>query len=118
MTQQEIRELARDTIGDRQEPNHFFVTTSPWITVTGAEDASDIIDGYSVEDYETLMFDSYEQAKAYYDNTYPDADCGIGTVLLEDRKTGIIAEKRLEKVVRIDYSYTEYDDSKLFGYEK
>ena len=118
MTQQEIKELAQNTVGDRQEPNHFFVTSSPWIMVTDAEDSSEIIEGYSVEDYETQVFYTYEEAKAAYKNIDLDFYSGIGSVLLEDRKTGIIAEKRLEKVVRIDYSYTEEDDSKYFGYEK
>ena len=118
MTQQEIKELARDTIGDGQAPNHFFVTSSPWISVTDAEDASAVIDGYSVEDYDTQVFYTYEEAKAAYNGIDLDFYSGIGTVLLEDRKTGIIAEKRLEKVVTVDYSYTEQDDSKYFGYEK
>jgi hypothetical protein len=38
--------------------------------------------------------------------------------MIEDRKTGVIKEKILEKIVKVDYSFTERDDTKYFGYKK
>jgi len=38
--------------------------------------------------------------------------------MIEDRKSGTIREKCLEKIVKVDYIVSEYDDTKLFGYKK
>lgn len=121
MTQQEIKELASKIIGDGQLPNKFFVTESPMILVTGGfgERDYDYIEGYENSDPTTFgPFDTYEEALAAYDKADLDIYEGIGSVTIEDRLTGQIKEKVLEKIVRTDYSYVEYDDTKLFGYTK
>ena len=121
MTQQEIKKLASEIIGDGQLPNKFFVTESPNILVTNEFGDKDYetIEGY--EDkwaYTFGPFDTYEEALAAYNDSDLDFHDGVGSIMIEDRLTGTIQEKALEKVVRIDYSYVEYDDSKRFGYKK
>lgn len=121
MTQQEIQKLASEIIGDGQLPNKFFVTESPMILVTSefGERDHDYIEGYENSDPTTFgPFDTYEEALAAYDEVDLDIYEGIGSVVIEDRLTGQIKEKTLEKIVRIDYSYVEYDDAKRFGYTK
>ena len=121
MTQQEIKVLASKIIGDGKLPNKFFVTESPMILVTNQDGDRDYetIEGYEEEPSYTFgPFDTYEEALAAYDDSDLDFHEGIGSVMIEDRLTGTIQEKTLEKVVRTEYSYTEYDDSKRFGYKK
>lgn len=119
MTQDEIKALASEIVGDGQTPNKFFVTTSPFVRVTDDHDTdSELLDGFSTEDFETQVFDTFEEAKRYYDEVELDSYCGIGTVIIEDRKTGTICERYLEKYVTVEYNQNEIDDSKYFGYVK
>lgn len=121
MTQVEIKELATQIVGDSQEPNQFFVTESPCILVFDefGECEYELLDGY--EDKDSYMFGpfkTFEEAEDAYNESELDIYSGVGSVTIEDRMTGQIKEKCLEKVVRVDYSYRENDDSKLFGYKK
>ena len=126
LTEAQIKELAREIIGDGKDPNKFFVTVSPYFTVDNDEHGdpynmeleSELLDGYTKEDTETRLFDTFEQANEYYKSIDLDPHEGIGQVIMEDRKTGVIKQKELTKVVRVDYSYGEIDDSKIFGYTK
>jgi hypothetical protein len=119
LTQVQINELAKEIVGDGKDPNKFFVTVSPYFAVN-SNDAfeSELLDGYTKEDTETRLFDTFKQANEYYNSVDLDPYAGVGTVMIEDRKTGTIKQKELSKVVRVDYSYNEYDDSKQFGYTK
>lgn len=120
MTNQEVKDLAREIIGDGQMPNKFFVTYGPYyheVDEYGDYD-SHILDGYQDSDTETRVFDTLEEAEAYYNDIDPDIYDGIGQVTIEDRLTGTIKEKALKKIVRVEYILTEVDDTKLFGYKK
>ena len=121
MTQQEVKKLASEIIGDGQLPNKFFVTESSNILVTDefGDKNYEILPGYEEEPSYTFgPFDTLEEALAAYDDADLDIYEGIGSVVIEDRLTGQIKEKTLEKIVRTDYSYVEYDDTKRFGYTK
>lgn len=126
LSQEQINELAMQIIGDGKDPNKFFVTVSPYFTVdnnefgrpANMEFETELLDGYTDKDKEIRFFDTFEQANEYYNSVDLDPHSGVGTVVIEDRKTGTIKQKELTKVVRIDYSYCEIDDSKIFGYTK
>lgn len=120
LTQDQIKKLASEMVGDGQNPNKFFVTVSPCIIIEGDfyDFKSELLDGFTKEDMDTQMFDTFEEANEYYESIDLDPHEGIGTVIMEDRKTGVIKQKELSKVVRVDYSYNEYDDAKTFGYTK
>ena len=119
LSEAQIKELAREIIGDGKDPNKFFVTVSPYFTVENEDDfESELLDGYTDKDTETRLFDTFEQANEYYDSIDLDPYEGVATVMIEDRKTGTIKQKELTKVVRVDYSYCEINDSKIFGYTK
>ncbi len=119
LSEAQIKELAREIIGDGKDPNKFFVTVSPYFTVENEDDfESELLDGYTDKDTETRLFDTFEQANEYYDSIDLDPYAGVATVMIEDRKTGTIKQKELTKVVRVDYSYREINDSKIFGYTK
>jgi hypothetical protein len=120
MTQEEKKLLACQIIGDGQTPNKFFVTTAPWVTVVEDFGSIDhqILDGWEESDTETEVFETYEEAKEYFENIELDHYSGVGQILLEDRLTGIIIERSLEKIVSVDYTQREFNDAKQFGYEK
>ena len=121
MNQVEIKKLASEIIGDGQDPNKFFVTISPYIQVETDGDFeydSEILEGYSKDDMVTSVFDTFKDANEFYDSIDLDPHLGSGSVMIEDRKTGTIKEKTLTKILMIDYSYSEYDNSKMFGYTK
>jgi hypothetical protein len=120
MTQAQKRELASEIIGDGQLPNKFFVTTGPWVTVVDeyGERESEMLDGFSDIDTWTEVFDTYEEANKHFQNIELDIYDGTAQVLLEDRKSGLIKEVSLEKVLKVDYVQTGNSDAKLFGYEK
>lgn len=126
LSQEQINELAMQIVGDGKDPNKFFVTVSPYFTVDNDEHGdpsnmefeSELLAGYTDKDKEIRFFDTFEQANEYYNSVDLDPHSGVGTVMIEDRKTGTIKLKELTKVVRVDYSYNEIDDSKLFGYTK
>jgi hypothetical protein len=120
MTQVEIKKLASEIIGDGELPNKFFVTETAYILVRDEFGGADYepIEGYNADSSYTFgPFDTYEEALAAYNESELDFHDGVGSVQIEDRLTGTIQEKNLEKIVRIDYSYVEYDDSKRFGYK-
>lgn len=126
LTEAQIDQLATEIVGDGKDPNKFFVTVSPSFTVdnnefghpANMEFETELLDGYTNKDRQIRLFDNFEQANEYYNSVDLDPDSGVGTVMIEDRKTGTIKQKELTKVVRVDYSYNEYDDSKQFGYIK
>lgn len=121
MTNQEAKKLARELVGDGQDPNMFFVTSGPYyyeVDEFGDIESSSLLDGYNHNDTETKVFDTLEEAEEYYDTVDLDVYEGIGQVMIEDRKTGVIKEKGLQKIVKIEYSFTESDDTKRFGYKK
>ncbi len=120
MTQQEVKKLASEIIGDGKLPNKFFVTESPNILVTDefGDKNYEVIPGYEDEPSYTFgPFDTLEEALAAYDEADLDIHEGVGSICIEDRLTGQIKEKALEKIIRTDYSYVEYDDTKYFGYK-
>ena len=120
MTQSEIKKLASEVIGDGQLPNKFFVTTGPWVTVVDeyGDQEFELLDGYNEDDTVTEVFDSYEEANKYFESIELDIYDGTAQILLEDRKTGVIKEVGLQKVIKVDYVQTGHSDAKLFGYEK
>ena len=120
MTNKEVRELATEIVGDGKLPNKFFVTSSPYyheVDEYGDYD-SHILDGFEFDEPESKVFDTFEEAEAYYDDIELDIYDGIGQVVIEDRLTGTIKEKTLKKVVRVEYIMTETDDTYRFGYKK
>lgn len=119
MTSQEVKQLAIEIIGDGKSPNKFFVTAGPYyfeIDEFGDHEAV-LLDGFVETDVDTAMFDTLEEAEEYYDQLELDIYDGVGQVMIEDRKTGVIKEKTLQKIVKVDYSMVEYDDTKRFGYK-
>jgi len=126
LTEAQIDQLATEIVGDGKDPNKFFVSVSPYFTVdnnefghpANMEIETELLDGYTDKDRQIRFFDTFEQANEYYNSVDLDPYEGVGTVMIEDRKTGTIKQKELTKVVRVDYSYNEYDDSKQFGYTK
>ncbi|NDA77601.1 MAG: hypothetical protein EBY07_07340 [Actinobacteria bacterium] len=113
--------LAVEMVGDGKDPNKFFVTVSPCFMVESDEVGevySEYLDGYSEKDKQTFMFDTFEEANECYNLQDLNHYEGVCSVTMEDRKTGTIKDKYLLKVISIDYSEVEQDDSKTFGYIK
>jgi hypothetical protein len=122
MTQVEIKALASEIIGDGQLPNKFFVTTSPWyreVDEYGDVDTKLLEGGYDDSYTYTEMFDTYEEANDRFEKLELDIYDGTACVSIEDRLTGLIKEKCLEKVIKVDYVQTmDNHMAKMFGYEK
>lgn len=120
MTQPEIKALASEIIGDGQLPNKFFVTTAPWVTIVDefGDQGFEMLEGFNESDIWTEVFDTYEDANKYFESIELDIYHGTAQILLEDRKTGVIKEVSLEKVIKVDYVQTGHSNAKLFGYEK
>ena len=120
MTNEQAKAMAREMVGDGQSPNKFFVTSSPYYNVSDelGEVESELLDGFDHNYSETKVFDTLEDAEAYYNEVHLDIYEGVGSVTIEDRLTGQIKEKSLEKIVRVEYMFRETDDIKLFGYKK
>jgi hypothetical protein len=113
--------LAVQMVGDGQDPNKFFVTVSPCFMVESDEAGElypEYLDGYSEKDKQTFMFDTFEEADECYNLQDLNHYEGVCSVTMEDRKTGTIKDKYLLKVISIEYSEVEQDDSKTFGYIK
>ena len=114
MTQQEIKALAREVVGDGQSPNLYFVSASPYFRMFGDgcdEYGSDrILEGFDAErDQRTYgPFNSLEEATEKYNDLDLDPDDGVGQVFIEDRETGTVREKWLEGRIDISYNYNEY----------
>jgi hypothetical protein len=121
MTNQEAKALATEIVGDGKTPNMFFVTSSPYYNEVDefGDRESQLLDGFdNNSSSETRVFDTYEEAEAYYNDVDLDIYDGVGSVMIEDRLTGTITEKSLEKIIKVDYILTEHSDAKLFGYKK
>jgi hypothetical protein len=121
MTNEQAKAMAREMIGDGETPNKFFVTSSPYYMVSdesGDIVESELLDGFDHNYSETKVFDTLEDAETYYNEVHLDIYEGVGSVTIEDRLTGQIKEKSLEKIVRVEYMFRETDDTKLFGYKK
>lgn len=120
MTNEQAKAMAREMVGDGQSPNKFFVTSSPYYNVSdeSGDLESELLDGFDHNYSETRVFDTLEEAENYYDGIDLDIYEGVGSIMIEDRFTGTIKEKSLEKIVRVDYMMREYDDTKRFGYKK
>lgn len=119
MTNQETKQLATEIVGDGKSPNKFFVTSGPYyfeVDEFGDREAV-LLDGFTDNHVDTTIFDTFEEAEKYYNDIELDIYDGIGQVMIEDRKSGIIKEKALEKIVRVEYSMIETDDTKRFGYK-
>ena len=113
--------LAVEMVGDGKDPNKFFVTVSPSYMVESdefGEMESEYFPGYSNKDAQIFMFDTFEEANECYNLQDLNHYEGVCSVTMEDRKTGTIKDKYLLKVISIDYSEVEQDDSKTFGYIK
>lgn len=125
MTQQEVKVLACQIIGDGGTPNMFFVTKYPDVYVVDefGDGNSETVDWLKEEHRKDNYvhtygpFHSYSEAQNAYDELELDTYTGICTVVMEDRRTGTIKEKFLRKVVTVDYHFGEHDDAKFFGYE-
>lgn len=121
MTNVQAQSMAREMVGDGMTPNKFFVTSTPYYFVvdeSGDTTGSELLNGFNHSDTTTRVFDTLEDAEDYYNKVDLDIYEGVGSVMIEDRLTGQIKEKSLEKVVRIEYVFREIDDTKLFGYKK
>ena len=111
------KELAKELVGDGKTPNLWFVTSGPYIMVRDEDGISEykLLDNTEAEDSETFgPYFSYEAACEQYDALDLDPHDGIGQVFIEDRLIGTVKEKYAEKVIKIDFSFNEHDDSKLF----
>lgn len=119
MTNKEAKQLATQIVGDGKSPNKFFVTAGPYyMEVNEFGDADQVLlDGFTDNHVETTIFDTLEEAEEYYDSIELDIYEGVGEVVIEDRKTGQIKYKTLEKIVKVEYMLSEYDDTKKFGYK-
>lgn len=118
MTQAEVKKLASEIIGDGETPNKWFVTTSPYIRyhVGDWEMGSKLLEDFSDKDIYTYgPFDSFEEAIDCYDENSLDADCGVGSVSIEDREIGTVREKWLVEKTVITYSEDEHDDSNFYS---
>ena len=101
MTQQEIKAMASEMVGDGQSPNKYFVTVSSYCFVNpGDEEMSLIGTTWNGETSNTTVHDSYEDALDEYDSIELNFKYGVGSVMIEDRETGIIAEKYLRATVK------------------
>lgn len=119
LVEKQIKQLATEIVGDGKSPNKFFVTSGPYyfeVDEYGDREAV-LLDGFTDNHVETTIFDTLEDAEKYYNDIELDIYDGVGQVMIEDRMTGAIKEKTLEKVVRVEYSMIEVDDTKLFGYK-
>jgi hypothetical protein len=114
MTQVEIKALASEIIGDGQLPNKFFVTEGPYVMVRVDEYESDFAKIEGFEDTQSTTygpFDSYEDALEQYNECELDEGCGIGQVFIEDRLSGQMREKYLEKEEKVITRYTRNEYS-------
>lgn len=112
MTQSEIKEMAKNMVGDGQSPNKYFVTYSPTIEVVNDYRSENIeyeyAKGFDESDQVIEVFDTYEDAIAYYENIDLDQRDGVCCATIEDRMAGTVRQKILQKVVSIEYSQIEY----------
>jgi hypothetical protein len=113
----DAKDLAREIVGDGKNNNIWFVTSGPYMLERTDHYESDyvLMDGYNESDSECFgPFFSYESACEQYDKIDLDHYDGIGQVFIEDRLIGVVKEKFIEKIMVVDYSYNEHDDSGFY----
>jgi len=114
LSQNEIKELAKQMVGDGQSPNKWFVTVSPYIVYFEPNDTepyTKLLDNFYKDDTYTYgPYDTYEDALAAYDDHELDETYGVGQVFIEDRMTGTVKEKWLEEKTIVTYKQNEYSD--------
>lgn len=122
MTQEEIKMMASEMVGDGETPNKFFVTVSSKYNIVfndqgmQYEELKDHTPSERQEETTTKVFDEFDDAIKYYEEVELSIDDNATQVMLEDRLTGMIAERYLSKKIRIDYVEDGYDDTYQFGY--
>lgn len=122
MTQQEIKKMASEIVGDGGEPNKWFVTVGPYVSYLlnpennqYQEWASKMIPGCGEKDSTTYgPFNSLQEALDCYDEHVLDYDTGVGEVIIEDRWIGVVKEKRLHEKVEINHVEYEWDDTNFY----
>lgn len=107
MTQKEIQKLATEIIGDGQQPNKFFVSINSYFA-NGENEGFDLLEGFGEKDSLIYVFDTLEEAQAYYDDNELSPEYGIGTVTIEDRLVGTVKEKQLELYMKPSWVNREY----------
>ena len=113
----DAKDLAREIVGDGKLNNIWFVTSGAYMLERTDHYDSEyvLLDGYTDSDSECFgPFFSYEAACAKYDDIDLDPHSGIGQVFIEDRLIGIVKEKFVEKIIIVDYSFNEHDDSGFY----
>lgn len=117
LTQQDIKTLASDIIGDGDDKNIWFVTESSHVLVNTNGDCNyETLQGYEDGNATTYgPFLTYKSACEAYNNIELDAEYGIGQVTIEDRQIGTVKEKFLRKQVVTKFVEDEHDDSSFYG---
>ena len=117
LSQQDIKNLASEIVGDGSEDNLWFVTESAHVLVnTNGDNDYETLEGYE-EDGNTIIqgpFLTYKSACEAYDDIELDAEYGIGQVTIEDRQIGTVKEKFLRKQVVTKFVEDEHDDSRFY----
>jgi hypothetical protein len=118
-TQEEIKKLATEVIGDGGKPNLWFVTQSPYCKARDYYEYhsmdDELLPGYNDHDCYTEVFESYEEAVEALEDIELDPELGVGTVCIEDREIGVVREKWLVKKVIICYEEDEQDYSDYYN---
>jgi ABC-type glycerol-3-phosphate transport system substrate-binding protein len=118
-TQEEIRKLATEVIGDGGKPNLWFITQSPYCKAQDYYEHysmyDELLPGYNDYDSYTEVFESYEEAVEAFEDIELDPVLGVGTVYMEDREIGVVREKWLVKKVIVCYEEDEQDDSDYYN---
>lgn len=106
------KELAREMVGDGQSPNKYFVTHGPFYLEF---DEYEPIDGFHTEQESVTYgpFDTVEEAYEKYDSIHLDLDDRVGQAFIEDRQTGMVAEKYLRRRLIERYEEDGWDESKI-----
>ena len=122
-TQEEIKKLATEIIGDGGKPNLWFITQSPYCKARDYYELArsfgdELLPGYSDHDYYTEVFESYEEALKAFEDLELDPELGVGTIYMEDREIGTVREKRLVKKVTVSYDQEEFDDSHFYTWNR
>jgi hypothetical protein len=113
MSNEKAREMAFNMVGDGLLPNKYFVTRGPWCYVNPGDEEMSTIPGFDVLGHEpigivTKVFDSLEDAENEFHEIDLSFDGGIGCVMIEDRSTGIIRDKRLRATVSYEVEGDSY----------
>lgn len=119
LSQQDIKELASEIIGDGSDDNLWFVTQSAHVlvdTLFNGDFDYETLEGYEEDGNITTFgpFLSYKSACEAYDDIELDAEYGIGQVTIEDRQIGVVKEKFLRKQVVTKFVEDEHDDSRFY----